>query len=123
MNKDKLEVISLDNNNIRNKIYLIREKQVMLDSDLAKMYCVSTGRLNEQVKRNKSRFPKDFVFQLTKSEKEVIANCDNLNNIKYSPKSPFVFTEQGLAILSGILNSTIAIKINLQIRLVFISVI
>jgi len=70
MSEDKLEIISLDNNNIRNKIYFIREKQVMIDRCLAKLYGVATKRLNEQVKINIERFPENFMFHVDKKEKD-----------------------------------------------------
>jgi|SRR6185436_12244753 len=81
---------------IENVILLIRGERVILASDLAKLYGVTTKRLNEQVKRNVDRFPKDFMFQLTTIEKnEVVANCDHLRNLKFSPNLPFAFTEHG----------------------------
>ncbi len=109
---------------IENRIYEIRELQVMLDFDLAEMYEVETRRLKEQVKRNIERFPEDFMFQLTKDEwKEVVAKCDNLSNrIKYSPATPFAFTQEGVAMLSGILRSPIAIQVNIGIMRAFVSV-
>ncbi|MGD0280965.1 MAG: ORF6N domain-containing protein [Dissulfurispiraceae bacterium] len=74
---------------IERKIYLIRGHKVMLDADLAGLYGVATKRLNEQVKRNKAKFPEDFMFQLTKEEKEeVVANCDHLKRLKFSPTLP-----------------------------------
>lgn len=104
------------------KIYTFRNTNVMLDSDLAKLYDIPTGRLNEAVKRNINRFPKDFMFQLTKSEQdELIAICDNLQFIKYSPKTPFVFTEQGVAMLSGVLKSERAIQVNIYIMRAFVA--
>jgi ribosomal protein L23 len=76
---------------ILNKILFIRGKKVMIDKDLADLYNVSTKRLNEQVKRNNKRFPKDFMFQLTQNEKdEVVANCDHLSTLKYSPNLPYL---------------------------------
>jgi hypothetical protein len=79
---------------IQNSILLMRGQKVMLDSDLARIYGVTTTRLNEQVKRNRERFPHDFMFQLTPAEKaEVIANCDNLERLKFSPSLPYAFTE------------------------------
>ncbi|MBC7588373.1 MAG: ORF6N domain-containing protein [Chitinophagaceae bacterium] len=79
-----------------NKILFIRNKKIMIDRDLAELYGVTTFRLNEQIKRNKKRFPEDFMFQLTKDEKdEVIAKCDNLQTLKFSPNLPFAFTEHG----------------------------
>ena len=71
---------------IQQKILLIRGQRVMIDADLAALYGVTTKRLNEQVKRNRKRFPEDFMFQLNRKEKsEVVANCDHLKNLKYSP--------------------------------------
>jgi hypothetical protein len=106
---------------ITSKIFFIRGKKVMLDSDLALLYGVQTKRLNEQVKRNKKRFPEDFMFQLTIKEKEeVVAICDHLKFLKFSPYLPLAFTEQGVAMLSGVLNSDRAIAVNIQIMRVFI---
>ncbi|MBU1998342.1 MAG: ORF6N domain-containing protein [Candidatus Omnitrophota bacterium] len=105
---------------IATKIFIIRGKKVMLDSDLALLYGVQTKRLNEQVKRNKKRFPEDFMFQLTAKEKEeVVANCDHLKFLKFSPHLPLAFTEQGVAMLSGVLNSNRAIAVNIQIMRAF----
>lgn len=99
-----------------NKILLIRGKKVMIDTDIAELYGVPTKRLNEQVKRNKKRFPEDFMFQLTQDEKEeVVANCDHLKNLKYSPNLPYVFTEHGAVMLASVLNSDRAIEVNIQI--------
>lgn len=106
---------------IMNKILFIRGLKVMVDSDLAELYGVTTKRLNEQVKRNIKRFPEDFMFQLTESEKQqVVANCDHLKNLKFSPYLPFVFTEHGAVMLASVLNSERAIQVNLQIVRVFI---
>ena len=105
---------------IERLIFNIRGKKVMIDHNLAKLYCVKTHRLNEQVKRNIKRFPGDFMFQLTDQEKaEVIAICDNLKMLKFSPVNPYVFTEQGVAMLSGVLNSDKAIEVNIQIMRTF----
>jgi len=108
----------------------------MLDSDLAKLYNVPTKTLNQAVKRNKDRFPEDFMFQLTEIEKnelvancdhqiivknELVTNCDHLKSLKFASVPPYVFTEQGVASLSGVLNSKIAIEINIQIMRAFIS--
>ena len=86
---------------IETKIYEIRGLKVMLDFDLSQMYEVENRALKQAVKRNLDRFPKDFMFQLTKSEwQEVITNCDKLpEGIKFSPATPFGFTEQGVAML------------------------
>lgn len=94
----------------------IRGVKVMIDADLAELYGVSTSRLNEQVKRNKDRFPEDFMFQLTLEEKqEVVANCDHLKKLKYSPYLPFAFTEHGSVMLASVVNSKVAIIANIQI--------
>lgn len=103
-----------------NKILLLRGKKVMIDKDIAELYGVSTKRLNEQVKRNNKRFPEDFMFQLTQEEKdEVVANCDHLKNLKYSPNLPFAFTEHGAVMLASVLNSDRAIEVNIQIVRIF----
>ncbi len=105
---------------IMNKIIILRGKKVMIDRDLAELYGVTTKRLNEQVKRNKKRFPEDFMFQLTEEEKaEVVANCDHLKVLKYSPNLPFAFTEHGAVMLASILNSETAIEVNIQVIRVF----
>lgn len=81
---------------IESRIQVIRGLRVMLDVDLAALYGVQTKRLNEQVNRNRDRFPSDFLFQLTQDEKaEVVANCDHLQNLKFSKSLPFAFTEHG----------------------------
>lgn len=106
---------------IENKILLIRGKTVMLDTDLAILYDVSTKRLNEQVKRNKKRFPEDFMFKLTKREKgELVANCDRFQALKHSTSMPYAFTEPGVAMLSSVLNSERAVRVNIQIIRTFI---
>jgi hypothetical protein len=135
--------------NINHKIHAIRGFQVMLDSDLAELYGVSTGRLNEAVKRNIDRFPEDFMFQLTQKECEIlksqfaISSLGNVNNFPVNTsnnanrsisqfaiskndrggrqKLPFVFTEQGVAMLSGILKSERAIKVNIFIMRAFVA--
>lgn len=105
---------------ITNKIFVIRGKKVMLDRDLAQLYEVTTRRLNEQVKRNIKRFPEDFMLQLTVAEKiELVAICDRFNSMKHSTVLPYAFTEQGVAMLSGVLNSDRAIMVNIQIMRAF----
>ncbi|MBI5399686.1 ORF6N domain-containing protein [Candidatus Saganbacteria bacterium] len=110
---------------VENKIYIIRGKKVMLDRDLAELYQAPTLRLNEQVKRNNDRFPEDFMFSLTRQEItniSQIAICSNkktLQTIKYS-KNVNVFTEQGVAMLSGILHSKRAVQVNIAIMRAFI---
>ena len=105
---------------IMNKIMIVRGVKVMIGSDLAELYGVSNKRLNEQVKRNAKRFPADFMFQLTEQEKEeVVAICDHLKRLKFSPNLPYVFTEHGAVMLASVLNSDRAIKVNIQIVRVF----
>ena len=105
---------------IEKRILFLRGKKVMIDSDLAELYGVETRILKQAVKRNKKRFPEDFMFQLTKSERdEVITICDNLHKLKFYPVLPYVFTEQGVAMLSSVLNSERAIMVNIQIMRTF----
>ncbi len=100
---------------IERSILLIRGKKVMLDADLAVLYGVPTKVLNQAVKRNKDRFPPDFMFRLTKGEKdELVTNCDRFNRLKHSTALPHAFTDQGVAILSGVLNSECAIRVNIE---------
>ena len=101
------EPSSLDS--IRSRIFTIRGVQVILAPDLADLYQVETRIFNQAVKRNLKRFPGNFRFQLTKAElEEVITNCDNPDRLRFSPQLPFAFTEQGVAMLSGVLNSDFA---------------
>jgi hypothetical protein len=107
---------------IKNKIFEIRDCKDLLDFDLAELYQVETRTLKQSVKRNLDRFPDDFMFQLTKSEwTEVITNCDNLpENVKFSPVTPFAFTEQGVAMLSSVLKSKTALNANIAIMRAFV---
>jgi len=106
---------------IATRIFEMRGKKVMLDRDIAFLYGVSTKRLNEQVKRNIKRFPADFMFQLTFIERdEVVAKCDHLQSLKFSYQLPYAFTEQGVAMLSGVLNSERAITVNILIMRAFV---
>ncbi|MGE4319326.1 MAG: ORF6N domain-containing protein [Deferribacterales bacterium] len=115
------DLIKFNNSEVSKRIYSIRGKQVMLDSELADLYQVQTKRLNEQVKRNIERFPEEFRFQLSKDEfDEVVANCDHLDNLKYSSTLPYAFTEQGVAMLSAVLKSDVAVKISIKIINTFI---
>lgn len=101
---------------IEQSILWIRGEKVMVDADLARLYGVTTKRLNEQVKRNRERFPVDFMFQLNADEKvELVANCDRFQNLKHSISLPFVFTEHGVVMLASVLNSPIAIHTSVQI--------
>ena len=108
--------------NIEKKILVIRGQQVMLDRDLAELYGVETKVLNQAVKRNIERFPEQFCFQLNKTEiKEVVTNCDHLKTLIFSPYNPYVFTEQGVAMLSAVLRSEIAIKVSIDIMNAFVT--
>ena len=93
----------------------------MVDRDLAELYEVSTKALNQAVSRNPKRFPKDFMFRLTKKEKDkVVTNCDHLSTLKYSPTNPHAFTEQGVAMLSSVLRSDRAVEVNVEIMRTFV---
>lgn len=106
---------------IAQAILLIRGEKVMLDIDLAAIYGVTTKRLNEQVKRNASRFPADFMFQLTELEKaEVVANCDHLARLKFSPHLPYAFTEHGALMLANVLNSESAANTSVMVVRAFV---
>ena len=107
---------------VMNKIYLIRGQKVMLDRDLAELYGVETRRLNEQVKRNKDRFPKDFMFQLSSKEFENLISQFATSSWGGIRKLPFAFTEQGVAMLSSVLGSAHAIAINIEIMRTFVKV-
>jgi hypothetical protein len=107
---------------IENKIYLIRGEKVMLDSDLAKLYGVTTKRLNEQVSRNPKRFPLDFMFQLNDEEFEILRSQIATSRFQHGGRRylPYVFTEQGVAMLSSVLNSERAILVNVEIMRTFV---
>jgi len=93
----------------------------MIDADLAALYGVSTKRLNEQVKRNSGRFPADFVFQLSRAERnEVVANCDHLRRLRFSPTMPFAFTEHGALMAASVLNTTRAVEVSLYVVRAFV---
>ncbi len=105
---------------ITNKIHIIRNQKVMLDYDLATLYEVETKRLKEAVKRNIERFPEDFMFELTKDEFDNLRSqiaSSSYGGMRYLP---FAFTEQGVAMLSGVLKSEKAIKINIAIMRTFV---
>jgi hypothetical protein len=107
---------------IERKIYIIRGKKVMLDRDLATLYGVMTGRLNEQVKRNRKRFPPDFMYQLSKSELANLMSQNAISSWGGVRKMPYVFTEQGVAMLSTVLSSDRAIEVNIQIMRAFVRI-
>ena len=107
---------------IQSKIYEIREQRVMLDFDLAALYQVETRVLNQAVKRNMKRFPSDFMFQLTSDEWAILKSQFVISSWGGTRKLPYAFTEQGLAMLSGVLNSDIAIQVNINIMLSLIHI-
>ena len=106
---------------VEQRILLIRGEKVILDADLAEFYGVTTKRLNEQVKRNKDRFPEDFMFQLTERERiEVVAKCDHLLNLKYSKARPHVFTEHGALMAASVLNTRRAVEMSVFVVRAFV---
>jgi hypothetical protein len=106
---------------IAQRILWVRERKVILDADLAELYGTQTKRLNEQVKRNRGRFPDDFLFQLTAREKsEVVANCDHLDRLKYSPRLPYAFTEHGALMVAAVLNTPRAVDVSIYVVRAFV---
>ncbi len=116
--------IVLDPQDIERRIFIIRSQRVMLDSDLAKLYGVPTHRLNEQVKRNRDRFPGDFAFQLTAQEYADLISQNAISSSGHGGrrKLPWVFTEHGVAMLSSVLNSREAVQVNIAIMRAFVHV-
>ena len=107
---------------IESKILTLRNQQVMIDRDLAELYGVETKVLNQAVKRNINRFPADFMFALEKTEKdELVTNCDRFNSLKHSSTMPYAFTEQGVAMLSSVLKSDVAVDVNIHIMRAFVA--
>ena len=113
------EELSIPQEVIASKIYLVREQKVMIDSDLADLYDVETRRLNEQVKRNIARFPDDFMFQLTSEEWANLKSQNATSSWGGRRKLPYAFTEHGVLMLSSVLNSDRAIAVNIHIVRVF----
>jgi hypothetical protein len=107
---------------IEKRIFVVRGRQVMLDEDPADLYDVTTKRLVQQVKRNRERFPADFMFQLTKGEAEALRSPNVTSNDGRGGRryAPYVFTEQGVAMLSGVLRSKQAIAVNIEIMRTFV---
>lgn len=119
--KDKLQIYNNGEEIIKQRIFIIRGHKVMIDNDLAELYGVATKVFNQAIKRNKVRFPRDFMFQLSNIEKEeVVTNCDHLQKLKFSPNLPYAFTEHGVAMLSAVLNSEQAIQMSIFIVRAFI---
>ena len=99
----------------------MRGHKVLIDADLAELYGVPTKRLNEQVKRNAGRFPEDFSFQLSSAEKEeVVANCDHLARLKFSPALPYAFTDHGAIMAANVLNSSRAVEMSVHVVRAFV---
>ena len=97
---------------IQQRILLIRGEKVIIDADLAEAYGVTTKALNQAIRRNAARFPPDFMFRLTKEEKqEVVTNCDHLQKLKFSPVNPHAFTEHGAIMAASVLNSQKAVEV------------
>jgi hypothetical protein len=113
--------IALTDEALVNKIYQIRNHKVMLDIDLAELYQVETGRLNEQVKRNVARFPPDFMFRLTNQEWQSLRSQFAISSNGRGGRryTPFAFTEHGVLMLSSVLNSERAIQVNIQIMRIY----
>ncbi len=102
-------------------ILTLRGQKVILDTDLAEIYGVPTKRLNEQIKRNADRFPEDFMFRLTEAEKnEVVANCDHLQKLKFSPQLPAAFTEHGAIMAATVLSSPEAVAMSVFVVRAFV---
>lgn len=124
-NKD-LDVIKYDIDNIKSLIYTIRGQQVMLDSDVAMLYHYETKNINKAMKRNKDRFPEDFCFQLTNEEVENLKFQNGTSSLKIENsyggrrKLPYVYTEQGISMLSGILKNEIAVQVSISIMRAFV---
>jgi hypothetical protein len=121
MGDKKALIPRLHSEDVKRTILTIRGHKVILDADLARLYGVSTKRLNEQVKRNRNRFPDDFMFRLTPEEKaEVVANCDHLTNLKFSPALPLAFTEHGAIMAASVLNTQQAIEASIFVVRAFV---
>jgi hypothetical protein len=113
------KLVTIPDEVIINKIYFIRGQKVMLDKDLAELYDVPTKVLNQAIKRNMKRFPKDFMFQLNTKEQTNLKSQNVTSSWGGSRKTPYAFTEQGVAMLSSVLNSSTAIKVNIRIIRLF----
>ena len=122
---EELIISNIQSENIKDVIYEIRGQKVMLDSDLADMYEVDVSQLKRQVRRNIDRFPQDFMFELTPNEVSSL-RCQNgiikTGRGQHSKYAPFAFTEEGVAMLSGLLRSKIAIQVNINIMRAFVAV-
>ena len=114
--------VALSQHDIEKLIITVRGEQVLIDQDIARLYGVTTKRLNQQANRNSARFPSNFRFELTKEERdEVVANCDHLKTLKFRPTLPFAFTEQGIGQLSSVVHSQQAIERSIVIMNAFVA--
>ena len=114
-------VLTIGSENIERCIYLVRGQKVMLDADLARLYMVTTGNRNLAVRRNKNRFPADFMFQLTAEEAEPLKLQSAMAKGRGGRRSlPYVFTEQGVAMLSSVLKSELAVQVNIAVMRTFV---
>lgn len=106
---------------IEDRILVIRGQKVLIDADLATLYGITTKRLNEQVRRNKERFPADFMFHLTAEEKaEVVATCDHLAKLKFAAALPHAFTEYGAIMAASVLNTPLAVEASIYVVRAFV---
>ena len=113
----------VESGEIASRILILRGHKALVDADLAALYGVTTKRLNEQVKRNRARFPADFVFQLTAAERDkVVANCDHLSKLKFAPTLPYAFTEHGALMAASVLNTPRAVEVSIYVVRAFVRV-
>lgn len=119
--KNKVAV-SLPVEEVASRILVIRGEKVMIDADLAELYGVATKALNQAVKRNSERFPDEFMFQLSQTEKdEVVTNCDHLTRLKFSKTLPYAFTEHGALMVATVPNTQRAVEISLYVVRAFVA--
>jgi hypothetical protein len=116
------KVVVIPDEVITHKIFLIRNQKVLLDRDLAALYGVENKYLKRQVRRNKERFPKDFMFELSSKEFEILRSQNGSSSWGGTRYAPMAFTEQGVAMLSSVIKSPLAVKVNIQIIRVFIKI-
>lgn len=119
MAETKQSLVSIET--IAQSILLLRRQRVILDADLARLYGVTTKQLNQAVKRNRDRFPEDFIFELTPEEKsELVTDCDRFNRLKHSTVCPYAFTEHGALMAASVLNSPRAVQVSVYVVRAFI---
>ena len=119
--RSAVQPVVVPTDKIERSIMLIRGQKVILDTDLAELYGVSTKVFNQAIKRNKKRFPSDFIFRLTKEEKrEVVTNCDHLAKLRFSPILPAAFTEHGAIMAATVLSTERAIKVSVYVVRAFV---